>query len=63
VVDVIYDVFVGDLAKTGGVLITDGTKITSTLWAKGHLNSRAVARDATELVDAVGLTEEVPSET
>lgn len=63
VVDTIYDAFAAEMAKTGGALITDDTKITSTLWVKGHLNPRAIARDAAELVDALGLTGQVPADT
>jgi sulfoacetaldehyde dehydrogenase len=63
VVDAIYDAFVAEMAKTGGALITDDTKITSTLWVKGHLNPLAVARDASELIEALGLTGEVPADT
>lgn len=63
VVDAIYDAFVAEMAKTGGALITDDTKITSTLWIKGHLNPRAIARDASEMIEALGLTGEVPADT
>jgi len=63
VVDAIYDAFVAEMAKTGGALITDDTKITSTLWVKGHLNPRAIARDASEMIEALGLTGEVPADT
>lgn len=63
VVDAIYDAFVVELAKVGGALITDDTRITSTLWVKGHLNPRAIARDAAEMIEALGLTGEVPEDT
>lgn len=63
VVDAIYHAFVAELAKVGGALITDDTRITSTLWVKGHLNPRAIARDAAEMIEALGLTGEVPKDT
>ena len=63
VVDEIYDAFTAELAKAGGALITDDTKITSSLWVKGHLNPRAIAQDAPILIDALGLTGDVPSDT
>ncbi|MFV2054416.1 acylating sulfoacetaldehyde dehydrogenase [Aliiroseovarius sp. YM-037] len=63
VVDEIYDAFTAELAKAGGALITDDTKITSSLWVKGHLNPRAIAQDAHVLIDALGLTGDVPSDT
>lgn len=63
VVDKIYDAFVAEMAKAGGALITDDRKIIDTLWVKGHLNPRAIARDAEELIEALGLTNEVPTGT
>lgn len=63
VVDQIYDDFVAEMAKTGGALIADDAKITSALWVKGHLNPRAIAQDADKLIDALGLTDDVPAGT
>lgn len=63
VVDEIYDAFVSEMAKTGGALIRDDAKITDRLWVKGQLNPRAIARDADEMIDALGLTGEVPEGT
>jgi sulfoacetaldehyde dehydrogenase len=62
-VDEIYDAFTAEMAKTGGALITDDTKITDTLWVKGHLNPRAIARDADDMIEALGLTNDVPKGT
>ncbi|PTX57088.1 sulfoacetaldehyde dehydrogenase [Litoreibacter ponti] len=63
VVDAIYDAFVAEMARTGGALISDETKVTSTLWVDGHLNPRALAKDASEMIEVLGLTGEVPDGT
>ncbi|MEP4194844.1 MAG: aldehyde dehydrogenase family protein [Aliishimia sp.] len=63
VVEAVYDAFVAEMAKTGGALISDDTKITDKLWVKGHLNPRAIARDASEMIEALGLTDKVPADT
>lgn len=63
VVDEIYDAFVAELTKAGGALITDDCKIIDKLWVKGHLNPHAIARDADEMIEALGLTDEVPADT
>ena len=63
VVDDIYDAFAKEMARTGGALITDEAKVLSTLWVKGHLNPRAIARDAQEMIEALGLSDEVPQDT
>ncbi|WP_299745302.1 aldehyde dehydrogenase family protein [uncultured Tateyamaria sp.] len=63
VVDAIYDDFAAEMARTGGALIRDETKVTSKLWVKGHLNPRAIAQDADKMIAALGLTDEVPADT
>ena len=63
VVAAIYDAFVSEMARTGGALISDETKVTDTLWIDGHLNPQAIARDADEMIAALGLTQEVPAGT
>ena len=63
VVDAIYDAFVVEMAKSGGALITDSQRIIEKLWVKGHLNPRAIARDADDLIAALGLTDDVPAGT
>jgi len=55
VVDEIYDAFAAEMARTGGALITDETKVTSKLWVKGHLNPQAIAQDADKMIAALGL--------
>jgi sulfoacetaldehyde dehydrogenase len=63
VVDEIYDAFVTEMALTGGALVSDETKVTSKLWVKGHLNPAAIAQDAGKMIDALGLTDDVPADT
>lgn len=63
VVDEIYDAFVAEMARTGGALIADETKVTTKLWVEGHLNPHAIAQDADKMIAALGLTDEVPTGT
>lgn len=63
VVDAVYDVFTAQMARTGGALIKDETKVTRKLWVKGHLNPQAVAQDADKLLQALELSEGVPKDT
>ncbi len=63
VVDEIYDAFVDAMAQTGGALITDDRAIIDALWIKGTLNPRAIAKDPAEMIDALGLTGQVPEGT
>lgn len=63
VVDAIYDAFATEMGKAGGALIADDRRILDKLWVKGHLNPRAIAQDADALIDALGLTGEVPANT
>ena len=63
VVDAIYDAFAEAMAASGGALITDEAKVTSSLWVKGTLNPRAIAQDADKMIEALGLSDEVPSGT
>ena len=62
VVDAIYDAFAAELAQAGGAMIADDARITERLWVKGHLNPRAIAQDAEVMIDALGLTGEVPAD-
>lgn len=63
VVDEVYDAFAAQLAQVGGALITDDTKVTATLWVKGHLNPRVIAQDAEAMIAALGLSGDVPPDT
>lgn len=60
VVDAVFDAFVAEMARTGGALITDESRVTSALWVDGHLNPRAIAQDADKMIEALGLTGAVP---
>lgn len=63
VMDEVYDAFAAQLAQVGGALITDDTKVTGTLWVKGHLNPRVIAQDAEVMIAALGLSGDVPEDT
>lgn len=63
VVDAIYDAFAAEMVKAGGALITDDQRIIDKLWVKAHLNPRAIAQDASDMIAALGLTDEVPADT
>ena len=63
IVDAIYDAFAAEMAKTGGALITDETKVTDKLWVKGHLNPQAIAQDADKMIAALALAGDVPEGT
>ncbi|WP_299875448.1 aldehyde dehydrogenase family protein [uncultured Sulfitobacter sp.] len=63
VLDAIYDAFSQEMARTGGALITDESKVTDKLWVKGHLNPAAIAQDADKMIAALGLTDDVPPDT
>lgn len=63
VLDAVYDAFAMEMAKNGGALITDETKVTDKLWVKGHLNPQVIARDADRMIEALGLSGEVPEGT
>lgn len=63
VLDAIYDAFADEMARTGGALITDETKVTDKLWVKGHLNPQVIAQDAGKMIAALGLTDDVPADT
>ena len=63
IVDAIYDAFAAEMAKTGGALITDETKVTDKLWVKGHLNPQAIAQDADKMIAALALADDVPKDT
>ena len=63
VLDAVYDRFAEEMAKNGGALISDETKVTEKLWVEGHLNPQVIARDADKMIEALGLTGEVPPDT
>ena len=63
VVDAVYDDFVAALAKEGGALLKDEATIVARLWPDGHLNRSVIAQDADKMLDALGLTGQVPAGT
>ncbi|MEL6477002.1 MAG: aldehyde dehydrogenase family protein [Pseudomonadota bacterium] len=63
VVEAVYDAFLAELAKQGGALAPDEAAITARLWPGGKLNRQVIARDAAEVIDALGLTGQVPADT
>ena len=63
VVDAIYDDFVAALAEEGGALVQDEAMIVSKLWPDGHLNRSVIAQDADKMIEALGMTGQVPSDT
>lgn len=63
VVDAIYDDFVAALAAEGGALVRDETSIVSKLWPDGHLNRLVIAQDAGKMIEALGMSGQVPADT
>ncbi|MCP4819327.1 MAG: aldehyde dehydrogenase family protein [Shimia sp.] len=63
VVDAIYDDFVAALAVEGGALIQDEATVVAKLWPGGHLNRSVIAQDADKMIEALGMTGQVPSDT
>ena len=63
VVDAIYDDFIAALAKEGGALVKDEAQIVAKLWPDGHLNREVIAQDADKMIEALGLSGQVPDDT
>ena len=65
VVDAIYDDFVAALAHVGGALVgaEKADLIVERLWPGGHLNRDVIAKDASVMLEALGMTGEVPEGT
>ncbi len=63
VVDAIYDDFVAALAVEGGALIQNEATVVAKLWPSGHLNRSVIAQDADKMIEALGMTGQVPSDT
>ncbi|CAN0602613.1 unnamed protein product, partial [Ectocarpus sp. 12 AP-2014] len=49
--------------ETGGAHVADEAGIIAKLWPDGHLNREVIARDAPEMIEALGLTGAVPDGT
>jgi sulfoacetaldehyde dehydrogenase len=63
VVDAIYDAFIAALAQEGGALVKDEAQIVAKLWPDGHLNREVIAQDADKMIEALGLSGQVPEDT
>ena len=64
VVDAVYDAFVAALADEGGAHTTDEARVVANLWPDGaHLNRAVIARDADEMLGALGFSDRVPEGT
>ena len=55
VLDPVWDEFVAEMAKTGGVLCDNETEIVAKLWPGGHLNRAVIAQDARDMIAALDL--------
>jgi sulfoacetaldehyde dehydrogenase len=53
VVDAVYDAFMAELAKVGGVKVEDESGIVAKLWPDGHLNRAVIAQDADKMLAAL----------
>ena len=53
IVDAVYDAFMDELAKVGGVKIEDESGIVAKLWPDGHLNRSVIAQDADKMLAAL----------
>ncbi len=65
VVDSIYEDFIAELENVGAaVLGTDMEQhIVERLWPEGHLNKRAIAQDAEDLIEALEIEDQVTTTT
>ncbi|MEP3785779.1 aldehyde dehydrogenase family protein [Ascidiaceihabitans sp.] len=57
VVDAIFDAFMTELAKAGGIHVQDDAPIIEKLWPNGHLNPAIMAQDADKMLAAFGITD------
>ena len=60
IVDSVYDEAIAALQRAGGYMCSDAErqKIIDTLWVKGNLNRKVIAKDPDVLAEVVGLPEE-----
>ena len=63
VLDEVRERFLDELAREGGALIEDEAGIIARLWPDGRLNREVIARDAGPMIEALGLSAEVPADT
>jgi sulfoacetaldehyde dehydrogenase len=59
----IHDQFMEELAKAGGAYVKDETNIVAKLWPDGHLNRAVIAQDADKMLEALGMSKDVPADT
>lgn len=55
VVDAIREPFLAELAKAGGALVEDEACLVTRLWPDGHLNRSVIAKDASDMISALGV--------
>ncbi|MGK7651877.1 acylating sulfoacetaldehyde dehydrogenase [Roseovarius sp. B08] len=63
VVEAVRDAFIAAMARAGGAVVEDEAAIVAALWPDGHLNRSVIAQDADKMIDALGLTGQVPDGT
>ena len=63
ILDEIFDDFIAEMAISGGAYVQDEAAIVAKLWPNGHLSRDVIARDAQEMIDALGLRGTVPDDT
>jgi sulfoacetaldehyde dehydrogenase len=63
VVDAIYDELIARLAEQGGALVANEAPIVAALWPDGHLNRAVIAKDADQMLLALGVADQVPANT
>jgi len=63
VVDAVREDFITAMARAGGALVEDEAAVIAALWPDGHLNRAVIAQDADKMIDALGLSGQVPEGT
>ena len=65
VVDAVYDEFVEELAIAGGATLPNSFEehVVARLWQKGHLSRHVIAQDASTMIAALELSDQVPTDT
>ncbi|MGI9391168.1 MAG: acylating sulfoacetaldehyde dehydrogenase, partial [Boseongicola sp.] len=63
VVDTVYDAFLTALEESQGAVVDSEADIVAKLWPDGHLNRNIIAKDASNVINALGLEDKVPSGT
>jgi sulfoacetaldehyde dehydrogenase len=63
VVEAVREAFLAELAGVGGAVIADEARVVTRLWEGGHLNRDVIAQDADRMIEALGLSGDVPGGT